>query len=418
MNVLLKKATIISPAAANHLQVKDILITDGIIKQISDDISDKAAQVISGTGLHVSAGWIDIFADFSEPGNEQKETLESGANAAAAGGFTQVMLMPNTSPAVSSKAQVEFINQRAEKLPVTLHAIGSVTKNTEGKELAEMYDMHASGAVAFSDGRNSVQQSGILMKALQYVAAKNAVLIQVPDDKSISDGGFINEGIVSTKLGLQGKPAIAEELMIARDLELLKYTNSALHITGISTAKSVELITAAKKEGLKVTCSVTPYHLYFSDEDMESYDTNLKVNPPLRRQADVQALRDALKAGVIDCITTHHTAQHWDDKVCEFEYAKNGMIGLQTLYGTVNGFTTDATAFVQMVTENPAKIFGLELPKIEEGAAASLTIFEPTTEYVFEETMILSKSKNSPFIGKKMQGKVVGIIHKNNVVIN
>jgi dihydroorotase len=157
---------------------------------------------------------------------------------------------------------------------------------------------------------------------LQYVAAKNAVLIQVPDDKSISDGGFINEGIVSTRLGLQGKPAIAEELMIARDLELLRYTNSALHITGISTAKSVELIAAAKKEGLKVTCSVTPYHLYFSDEDMESYDTNLKVNPPLRRHTDVQALRDALQAGVIDCITTHHTAQHWDDKVCEFEYAK------------------------------------------------------------------------------------------------
>jgi dihydroorotase len=418
MNVLLKKATIISPAAANHLQVKDILITNGVIKQIADDISGEGAQVISGSGLHVSAGWIDIFADFSEPGNEQKETLESGANAAAAGGFTQVMLMPNTSPAVSSKAQVEFINQRAKNLPVTLHAIGSVTKNTEGKELAEMYDMHASGAVAFSDGRNSVQQSGILLKTLQYVAAKNAVLIQVPDDKSISDGGFINEGIVSTRLGLQGKPAIAEELMIARDLELLKYTNSALHITGISTAKSVELITAAKKEGLKVTCSVTPYHLYFSDEDMESYDTNLKVNPPLRRQADVQALRDALKAGVIDCITTHHTAQHWDDKVCEFEYAKNGMIGLQTLYGTVNGFTTDATAFVQMVTENPAKIFGLGLQKIEEGAAASLTIFEPSTEYIFEEKMILSKSKNSPFIGKKMQGKVVGIIHKNKVVIN
>jgi dihydroorotase len=418
MNVLLKKATIISPAAANHLQVKDILITNGVIKQIADDISGEGAQLISGSGLHVSAGWIDIFADFSEPGNEQKETLESGANAAAAGGFTQVMLMPNTSPAVSSKAQVEFINQRAKNLPVTLYAIGSVTKNTEGKELAEMYDMHASGAVAFSDGRNSVQQSGILLKALQYVAAKNAVLIQVPDDKSISDGGFINEGIVSTRLGLQGKPAIAEELMIARDLELLKYTNSALHITGISTAKSVELITAAKKEGLKVTCSVTPYHLYFSDEDMESYDTNLKVNPPLRRQADVQALRDALKAGVIDCITTHHTAQHWDDKVCEFEYAKNGMIGLQTLYGTVNGFTTDATAFVQMVTENPAKIFGLGLQKIEEGAAASLTIFEPSTEYIFEEKMILSKSKNSPFIGKKMQGKVVGIIHKNKVVIN
>jgi dihydroorotase len=418
MNVLLKKATIISPAAVNHLQVKDILIIDGIIKQIADEIPGEGAQVISGNGLHVSAGWIDIFADFSEPGNEQKETLETGAKAAAAGGFTQVMIMPNTTPAVSSKAQVEFINQRANDLPVTLHAIGSVTKNIEGKELAEMYDMHASGAVAFSDGRNSVQQSGILLKALQYVAAKDAVLIQVPDDKSISDGGFINEGIISTRLGLQGKPAIAEELMIARDLELLKYTNSKLHITGISTAKGVELIAAAKKAGLNVTCSVTPYHLYFSDEDMECYDTNLKVNPPLRIRTDVQALRDGLKNGMIDGIASHHTPQHWDDKVCEFEYAKNGMIGLQTLYGTVSEFTADVTAFVQLVTENPVQIFGLASQKVEEGAAASLTIFEPASEYIFEESMILSKSKNSPFVGKKMKGKVVGIIHKNKVVIN
>lgn len=418
MNVLLKKATIISPAAANHLQVKDILIIDGVIKQISDEIPGEGTQVISGNGLHVSAGWIDIFADFSEPGNEQKETLETGAKAAAASGFTQVMIMPNTAPTVSSKAQVEFINQRANDLPVTLHAIGSVTKNIEGKELAEMYDMHASGAVAFSDGRSSVQQSGILLKALQYVAAKDAVLIQVPDDKSISDGGFINEGIVSTRLGLQGKPAIAEELMIARDLELLKYTNSKLHITGISTSKSIELIAAAKKDGLKVTCSVTPYHLYFSDEDMEGYDTNLKVNPPLRTPADVHALREGLKNGIIDGIASHHTPQHWDDKVCEFEYAKNGMIGLQTLYGAVSEFTADITAFVQLVTENPTKIFGLASQKVEEGAAASLTIFEPATEYIFEESMVLSKSKNSPFIGKKMKGKVVGIIHKNKVVIN
>lgn len=417
MNVLIKKATIVSPAAANHLQVKDILILDGIITQISDDISSEDIQVISGNGLHVSAGWIDIFADFSEPGNEQKETLETGAAAAAAGGFTQVMIIPNTSPAVSSKAQVEFIQQRSASLPVTLHAIASVTKNAEGNELAEMYDMYESGAVAFSDGRNAIQQPGMLLKALQYVSAKNAVLIQVPDDKSISDGGFMNEGIISTRLGLQGKPAIAEELMIARDLELLKYTNSKLHITGISTAKSLTLIAAAKKEGLQVTCSVTPHHLYFSDNDLETYDTNLKVNPPLRTAADVAALREGLKNGIIDCIAGHHTPQHWDDKVCEFEYAKNGMLSLQTLYGTVSQFT-DTNNFIQLITENPANIFGLSLHKIEKGSTASLTIFEPGTEYIFEESMILSKSKNSPFIGKKMKGKVVGIIHKSKAVLN
>ena len=418
MNVLLKKATIISASSPFHRQVKDILIVDGIITKINDSIDSDNAEIVSGADLHVSVGWMDIFSDFGEPGNEHRETLETGAAAAAAGGFTDVMLMPDTATAVSSKDRVEFLKQRSLTLPVNIHPIGTVTKNAEGLELAEMYDMHASGAVAFGDGRKSIQQSGILLKGLQYLAAKDAVLIQVPDDHSISNGGLMNEGISSTELGLPGNPSIAEEIMIARDISLLAYTCSKLHITGVSTKKSVELIIDTRKKGLQITCSVTPYHLTFCDEDLLNYDTNLKVNPPLRTRADMEALQDALRNGEIDCIAAHHAPQCSDDKVCEFEYAKNGMITLQTLYGTINSIVGDTEVLAKLLTEAPRNIFNLPIPEIKEGASACLTIFQPSTEYIFEESMIRSKSKNSPFIGKMMMGKVIGTVNKNKLYIN
>jgi dihydroorotase len=405
MNVLLQQVTIIAASSAYHKQVKDILIVDGVIKQIASNISPENYDVVKGNNLHVSIGWMDIFADFAEPGNEHRETLESGANAAAASGFTDVMLIANTNPVVDSKAQVEFLIERSKQLPINIFPIGAITKNAEGNTLSEMYDMHASGAVAFSDGTKSIQQSGVLLKAMQYVVAKNATIIQVADDKSISDGGLMNEGIESTKLGLPGKPAIAEELMIARDIELLGYTNSKLHITCVSSKKGIDLIAAAKKNGLQISCSVTPYHLFFCDEDLRGYDTNLKVNPPLRTRADMHALQAALRTGEIDCIASHHSPQSWDDKTCEFEYAKNGMITLQTLYGTVNAIMNDTEALVKMLTENNRNIFDIAKPSIEENVSACLTIFTPNTEYVFEENMIVSKSKNSAFVGKMMKGK-------------
>ena len=418
MKFLIKKATIVSPPSIFHLQVKDILIVDGIIQQLSNNITEENCEVISGNNLHISIGWMDIFADFAEPGNEHRETLETGANAAAAGGFTDVMLVPNTNPTVSSKAQVEFLIQRAKNLPINIYPIGSVTKNTEGKELTEMYDMFESGATAFSDGRKSIQQSGILLKALQYVLAKNAVIIQVPDDKSISDAGLMNEGIVSTKLGLPGNPTIAEELMVARDIALLEYTDSHLHITGVSTKKSIDLINNAKKEGCQITCSVTPYHLFFCDEDLQQYDTNLKVNPPLRTRQDVAALQDALRLGDIDCIASHHTPQCSDDKICEFEYAKNGMLTLQIVYGTVNNILNDTETLVKMLTEKNRNIFNIEIPTIKEGSSACLTIFSPSEKYIFEGSAIVSKSKNCAFVGKKMKGKVIGIFNKGKMILN
>ncbi len=418
MNVLLKKVTIISASSAFHKQVKDILIIDGIIQKINDDINAADVQVLMGNNLHASIGWMDIFADFAEPGYEHRETLQTGVNAAAAGGFTDVMLVPNTNPVIGSKSSVEFLIQRAADFAVNIYPIAAVTKNAEGNELAEMYDMHASGALAFSDGKNSIQQSGIILKALQYVAAKNAVIIQVPDDKSISDGGLMNEGIISTRLGLPGKPALAEEIMIARDIALLRYTNSRLHITGVSTKKGLNIIAAAKKEGLQVTCSVTPYHVVFCDNELESYDTNLKLNPPLRTQEDRDAICAALFDGTIDTIASHHSPQHADDKMCEFEYAKNGMIGLQTLFALINKAANNMEDIVKMLTENARSIFGITIPFIKEAEKACLTIFEPDVEYIFEEGMNKSLSKNSAFTGREMKGKVIGIINKNKMVLN
>jgi dihydroorotase len=418
MNILLQKATIVCAQHKYNEQVKDILIIDGKIANIADNIEPNNAQIITGYNLHVSIGWFDIFADFAEPGNEHRETLETGANAAAAGGFTDVMLIPNTLPVADNKSQVEFLIQRSKELPINIYPIGAVTKNTEGKELAEMYDMHQSGAAAYSDGIKPIQQAGLMLKALQYVAAKNAVIIQTPNDKSISDGGLINEGIVSTQLGLPGLPAIAETLMIERDIALLNYTNSALHITGISTQKSIELITAAKKQGLNITCSVTPYHLLFCDEDLKQYDTNLKLNPPLRTRTDMHALQQALRNGDIDCIASHHSPQSWDDKTCEFEYAKNGMITLQTLYSNINEIVQNTNTTIKLLTQNNRQIFKIEMPTLEIGQPASLTLFEPNTEFTFEENLIKSKSKNTVFIGKKLKGKVIGIINKNKLVLN
>jgi dihydroorotase len=418
MKVLIKNATIHSPSSPFHGKIKSIFIENGIITKIDNDLNVDTDNIIEGKDLSVSIGWIDCFANFCDPGQEFKETVESGANAAAAGGFTEVMLIPNTQPVVSNKSQVEYIIQKSKTLPVTIHPIGAITKYAEGKELSEMFDMFHSGAVAFSDGTNPVQSSGILQKALEYILPVNGTIIQLPEDKSIGAHGLMNEGAMSTKLGLQGKPALSEELMIARDIEILRYTNSKIHFTGISTKKSVELIAEAKKENLHVSCSVTPYHLFFCDEDLNDYDTNLKVNPPLRTKKDRDALREGIKNGIVDFIASHHQPQDWDQKVCEFQYAKNGMETLESVFGAAQICGVSTERFLQMQTENIRQIFNLPIPSIAEGEKANLTLFTPNEEYVFEETNIYSKSKNNAFIDKNLKGKVIGIINKDRLFLS
>jgi len=419
MDILLRNAVIQDPASSLHGKTMDILIRDGIISEIGQDLpSPQEASVVDYHNLHVSPGWVETFTDFCDPGFEHKETLESGAAAAAAGGFTRVFVVPNTSPALHSKSQIEYIVEKSSRLPVHIHPIGAVTKNIEGKELAEMYDMHAYQAVAFSDGFHPVQSAGLLIKALQYVKAINGVLIQVPEDRSIQPGGLINEGLVSTRLGLPGKPALAEVLMIKRDLELTRYANSTLHITGISSAQSVQLIREAKAQGIKVTCSVTPHHLFFCDEDLMDYNTNLKVNPPLRMLKDQQALREGILDGTIDMIACHHQPQEWDCKTCEFEYARFGMISLESCFGVLGTLNLSPEKIVQLLSCQPRKCFGLYQPTIELGATAEMTIFSPGQTYTFSTNNIRSTSKNSPFLGKTLKGKVIGIVNKDSLFLN
>ncbi len=361
---------------------------------------------------------MDLFADFCDPGQEHKEDLISGSNAAASGGFTDVCLIPNTQPAITNKSSVDYIKSKSAL--VNLHPIGAVSNQLEGKDLAEMYDMKRAGAVAFSDGIKPVQQAGLLLKAMQYVKAFDGVIIQVPEDTSISKNGLMHEGVTSTQLGMQGKPSIAESIQIQRDIELLQYTGSNIHFTGISTKKSVDLIRQAKKQGLHVTCSVTLYHLLFTDKQLETYDSTYKVFPPLRTETDRNALIRAIEDGTIDCITTHHSPQDWDAKNVEFEYAKPGMIGLQTLLSMLLQVSENIQLekWISLLTEKPRTILGLPLPEISEGNQACLTIFNTEEKWVLNEKSNRSKSANSPYFNHEMKGKVLAVVNNNQLYTN
>lgn len=419
MNILLQQVSIADPNSPHNGNKKDILIADGIIKAIDNNLSSASAQVINIENAIITPGWVDIFSHACDPGYEFRETLETCADAAAAGGFTQIFTLPDTSPVVDNKTQVEYIGQKSGNLKIQVHPLGCISKKREGKELAEMYDMQQSGAAAFTDGLQPVQNAGLFLKALQYIKSFHGVIIQVPQDKSINAAGLMNEGIISTRMGLQGIPSIAEELIIARDIELADYTGSALHFTGISTEKSIELIKAAKQKGLNITCSVTPHHLFYCDEDLQSYDTNLKVNPPLRKRSDMLALRKAVADGIVDCIASHHMPQDWDSKTCEFEYAKQGMISLQTAYAAVQTALPELSTsqIAVLFSTNARKIFHLNEVVIKEGEKAEFTLFD-TTDFTFSKEKNKSKSQNSPFLNRTLQGNVIGIITKGKLILN
>lgn len=419
MTVLIKQARIIDPSSPYNETTQDILVESGIIKNIGNQLDTGEGETFSGDGLHVSPGWVDIFANFSDPGYEFRETLESGSKAAAAGGFTDVFVIPNTKPVTDNKSQVEYLSRKSGILPVSIHPIGAISKNAEGKDLAEMYDMRNSGAIAFSDGTNPVQSAGLLLKALQYVKAFDGVIIQIPDDKSVGANGLVHEGIVSTRLGLAGKPMMAEELLVARDIKLARYTESKLHFTGVTSPRSLDYIKRAKDAGLPVTCSVTPYHLFFTDEDLKDYDTNLKVYPPLRSVAEQTVLLSAVADGTIDCIATHHMPQEYDSKVLEFEYAKNGMTGLETCYPVLKTILPDISEsrWLEMLCINPRKIFGLEQPVINKNEKACLTLFSPKGKTNIEAGDFYSKSVNTPFAGKELNGAVYGTVQQDKIFL-
>lgn len=413
MQLLLKKVTILSPTSKYHLKKKDILIKNGIIEKIADSITEKVKDTIDEKNLFVSIGFMDVFADFGEPGFEHNETIQTGIKAALAGGYTDVCLVPNTNPIIQNRTTVESIQSKSNI--VNLHPLGAISKNTDGKDLAEMYDMKQGGAIAFSDGKKTIQDAGLLLKALQYIKTFDGVIIEIPENSSISNHGLMHEGIVSTQLGMPGKPAIAEYIAIQQSLELVSYTNSKIHFTGVSTKKSIELIKQAKKQGLQVTCSVTPYHLLFTDSDLETYNSLYKVNPPLRTDDDRKALLKAVEDGLVDCIASHHFPQDWDAKTKEFEYAKNGMITLQTMLPSLLKASSKISLekWISILTEKPREIFSINIPTIEEKQTACLTVFNPTEKWNYNSKNNESLSANSPLLNEELIGKIKCVINNN-----
>jgi len=412
----LKCATIVDPKSDFHNQTVDILIEKGIISQISKRIQNpKNFKEVRLDNLHVSQGWFDSSVSFGEPGFEERETIDNGLLTASKSGFTSVAMNANTNPVVDSYADIAFLKSKANNHAVNLYPIGALTKHSAGTDLAELFDMNSAGAVAFYDYQKPIDNPNLMKLALQYASNFGGLVCSFPQESRISGLGVMNENITSTSLGLKGNPTLAEELQIARDLFILEYTEGKLHIPTISTAKSVELIKAAKQKKLNVTCSVAIHNLIFTDEQLTSFDTNFKVLPPLRTQEDVNVLIDGLKDGTIDMVTSDHNPIDIEDKKIEFDYAKYGTIGLESAFGALNSiFTIKKT--IELLTKGKER-FGIETKPIAVGNEADLSLFNPNITYRFSKLDMYSRSKNSMFEGHELNGKVYGIIANNQMII-
>jgi dihydroorotase len=403
-NILIKSCQIIDPQSVFHQKEVDVLIIDGKISKIAPQISSDSEQ-IDAKGKYLALGFFDLNVSFGEPGLETKEDFETGSKAAAAGGFTGVALMPHNSPTTDSKSQVAYILNKTKGNLVDIYPYGTISANREGKELSEMFDMQQNGAIAFTDGNLPVQDAGFMERALLYAKGFNGLILSLPEDVAIAGKAKMNEGIMSTLLGMKGIPNLAEELMVVRDLYLAEYTQSKVHFSTISTAGAVDLIRAAKQKGTHVTCDVAAHHLVLTENVLADFDSNYKVKPPLRTQKDVDALLKGLKDGVIDAVVSQHTPQEIEFKEVEFEIAKYGIIGLQTVLPLLFKAGLNASEIVEKIAIIPRQILGLALPEIKEGADANLVLFDDA-EWLYNSSSNYSKSANSPFINQTLKGKV------------
>ena len=419
--LLLKNVTIIAPSSDLNGQIKDIYINKiGQIEKIGTDISvSKSTALFEKEGTCVSIGWADVGVHTCDPGFEHREDLASTTRAAMAGGFTAVMPFPNTEPATHSKSEILYIKNKTQSYLVDFHPIGALSENVKGKDMAELLDMHHAGAVAFSDGKKAVQDGGLILRGVQYATIFNGIIFNSPFDKSIAPHGQIHEGVTSTSLGLPGIPSMAEEIMVQRDLQLLEYAQGRLHFHNISTARSVELVRQAKKQGLNVTASVAVLNLCLTDEALSHFDTNLKVMPPLREKSDIEALIKGLKDGTIDFIDSNHSPIDTEGKDLEFPYAAFGAIGIESAFSLSNTFLNKKLTIEQLIELWAIKsrtILGLKIPEITEGVTANLTIFNPNEKWTFTEKDIYSKSKNSPLLSQpdlaELKGRVYGVVNK------
>ncbi|MBA4133320.1 MAG: dihydroorotase [Flavobacterium sp.] len=416
MNLVIRKAKIIDPKSPFHNQTVDVKITNGVIDAIGNSVSNDANyQEFQQEGLHLSQGWFDTSVSLGEPGFEDRETIANGLIVAAKSGFTGIALQPNSHPIIDNQSQVHFVKQKAADAATNLYPIGALTKNSEGKDLAELYDMKNAGAVAFGDYGKSLSNANLLKIGLQYVQDFDGLVIAFAQDETIKGNGVVNEGVVSTRLGLKGIPNLAEELIIARNLFLLEYTGGKLHIPTVSTAKSLALIKEAKAKGLAVTCSVAVHHLVLTDEKLDGFDTRYKVSPPLRTEADRQALLTGVIDNTIDCITSDHNPMDIEHKKMEFDLAKNGTIGLESAFGALLT-VLPLEKVIEKLTSGDI-VLNIEKQVVDINSKANLSLFEIGSNWIFSKEAILSKSKNSAFLGQPMQGKALGIYNNGKLVL-
>lgn len=433
MQLLIRSAHIVDRASSFDGHVCDILINNGLIQQIGTNlVIDDSMRVIEADNLHVSPGWVDLRVLAQDPGYEHKEDLTSVCRAAAAGGFTDIAVLPNTQPVVDAKDTLGYVQRIAEGQPVRVHVVAAVTKKAAGEDFTEMLDLHHAGAVAFSDGHHPLQNPDLLLKTLQYLQPIDGLLMNRPEEMLLTRFGQMHEGVQSTLLGLKGMPALAEELMIERDLRLLDYvlgewhgaqdrggepnpttglTPPALHFSTLSTARSVDLIRQAKAQGMPVSCDVAAHQLVFDDSAMADFDTNRKVNPPFRLPDDVAALWAGLADGTIDAIVSDHTPQDAESKNVEFDQAEFGIIGLETAFAAVitHNRNVPLAQLIDKFTTRPRHILRLTAVTVAEGQPARLTLFNPAGRWTYDQTV--SKSKNSPFLGQTLTGRVIGIVN-------
>lgn len=417
MNLLIKSATIIDSNSEFHNTTQDILIENGVISHVAKTIDNpNDYQVVKRDNLHLSKGWIDSSVCFGEPGFEERETIKNGLQTAASSGFTRVVLNSYAHPVLDANTDISFIHSQASNHIVSLLPTGALTKGSEGGYLAELFDMHSAGAVAFYDYKKPISNPNLMKIALQYASNFDGLVCSFPQENKIAGCGVMNEHITSTKLGLKGIPALAEELQVARDLFLLEYTGGKLHIPTISTATSVSLIRAAKEKKLDVTCSVAIHNLFFTDNALNDFNTDFKVLPPLRTQTDIDALIEGIKDGTVDMVTSDHNPIDIEQKKIEFDHAAFGTIGLESAFGALqNIFSLHET--IDILTSGASR-FGLDNKPLAIGEKANLTLFNPNTSNTFTKKDIVSKSKNAIFKNTRLKGKVYGIISNNKSHLN
>lgn len=415
MKYLLKRARIIDNNSAYHGKIVDVLIDKGVITSIEKEITVDDAKLIESKDLHISTGWIDLQAHIQDPGYEYKEDILSAGEAAASGGFTRVCVSAVNQPVSDNKGQLEYIFKQSKDNLVEFLPFGAVSKNAAGKELADLADMHQAGAIAFSDGKRSCSNPNLLYRALRYCQSFEGLVFNFPHTASLAPDGVMNEGVVSTELGLKGLPEIAEEIMLARDLSILEYTGGKLHFHTLSSPKSLQLIAEAKKKGLQVSCDIATYHLLLSDENVKEFDSRYKTIPPLRSKDSINGLIKAVKKGVIDALCSDHYPEDIEQKKREFNTAAFGIINLQTAFSSA--YTAlhkhlSIDEIIPLFTSGPANVLGIENTSIDVGVSANLTVFDPSLEFQFTKDQVLSKSNNSPFFNHKLKGRVIACFNR------